>query len=93
METVSQALTGINNPRQSFQDQMVVSLDELSKLPQDKVPQILRSLLWVGAHIAIDEVTALGRTVEMMKNATELTPVEQHVFAEQLSKQLFPGEA
>lgn len=89
---MSQALTGINNPKKSFQDQVVVALDELSKLPPEKMVQVLRSLLWVGAHIAIDEVTALGRTVETMKNAVELTPVEQHVFAGQLSDQLFPGE-
>lgn len=92
METVSQALMGINNPRRSFQDQMIVTLDVLSQLPPEKVTQVLRSLLWVGAHIAIDEVTALHRTVEMMRGAVETTPVEQQVFAADLSKELFPGE-
>lgn len=89
METVSQVLTGINDPKQSFYTEAKCAFDALSELSPQTLEMTLRSLLWVGAHIAIDQPSALGRTVEMVKNAITLTPIEREVFITQLSNELF----
>lgn len=89
METASQALLGINDPEKSFQSECIVTMDALAAMSPQTLQMVLRSLLWVGAHIAIDQPTALARTVEMMNNAVQMSPPEREAFSAQLAKQLF----
>jgi hypothetical protein len=86
-------LTGIHNPKQSFKNELLVALDELKKISPENIDQVLRALLWIGAHIVIDEPTCLKNLVENVKTAMSLVPEEKPLFAEYLASKLFPGES
>lgn len=66
MENVAQAMMAIEDPRQSFANELGATASALQDLSPDMLRMVLRCILFVGAHIVIDNPTAVSQTTEKM---------------------------
>lgn len=89
MENVAQAMTAINDPRQSFANEMAATASALQDLSPDMLRTALRCILFVGAHIVIDNPTALAQTTEKMVEVFSLGKDEREVQFSHLADAIF----
>ncbi len=66
MENVAQVMTAINDPRQSFANELEATASAMQDLSPDMLRMALRCILFVGAHIVIDNQVAVSQTTEKM---------------------------
>lgn len=64
MENVAQAMMAIDDPKQSFANEMAATASALQDLSPDMLRTALRCILFVGAHIVIDNPVAVSQTTE-----------------------------